>query len=116
MARTCKVRRICQEPPHRHFISETAEQSAKEMVLTIDEYEAIRIIDFEGLSQEQCAVQMNVARTTGQLIYNTAKHKIAEALVKGMSIRIDGGHVEVCDGSKPCNGGCSQSEAKKQTN
>ncbi len=64
----------------------------------MDEYEAIRIIDFEGLSQEQCALQMNVARTTGQLIYNTAKHKIAEALVKGMSIRIDGGHVEVCDG------------------
>lgn len=80
----------------------------------MDEYEAIRIIDYEGLSQEQCALQMNVARTTGQLIYNTAKHKIAEALVKGMSIRIDGGHVEVCDGSNPCSGSCSQGKPESR--
>ena len=62
----------------------------------------------EGLQQEQAAAQMGVARTTVQAIYNTARRKIADCLVNGRVLRIEGGDVEVCEKRAHCprNGGC----------
>ena len=59
------------------------------VILTIDEYEAIRLIDKLGYSQEECGNYMQVARTTVQMIYNTARKKLADALVDGLAIRIE---------------------------
>jgi len=71
--------------------------------MTVDEYETIRLIDLEGLSQEECSDQMNVARTTVQLIYNNARFKLAESLVNGRMLQIEGGEYKLCDGNvKPC--------------
>lgn len=70
--------------------------------LTVDEYEAIRQIDMEGLSQEECAKKMCVARTTAQLIYNSARKKLPKALSLENSIRIEGGNYILCDGSPCC--------------
>ena len=70
------------------------------IVLAIDEYEAIRLIDYEGLSQEECSDNMNVARTTAQQIYATARKKIATALVEGLPIRIEGGDYRICNGAE----------------
>jgi len=67
--------------------------------MTIDEYETIRLIDLEGFTQEMCAGQMKVARTTVQWIYNEARKKLADALVNGKSLRIEGGDYTLCDGS-----------------
>ncbi len=73
------------------------------IVMTVDEFEAIRLIDLEGLSQEECAEQMQVARTTAQAIYNSARVKLAECLVKGMELTISGGDYVLSEG-KGC--GC----------
>jgi len=71
----------------------------------VDEYETIRLIDLEELTQEQCAGQMNVARTTVQGIYNQARKKLAEALINGRRLKIEGGDYKICDGlQKHCGG------------
>jgi predicted DNA-binding protein (UPF0251 family) len=65
--------------------------------MTVEEYEAIRLIDLEGMMQEECANQMNVARTTVQRIYNEGKKKLARSLVEGKIIKIEGGDYKLCD-------------------
>lgn len=78
------------------------------IVLQIDEYETLRIIDREGFSQEQCGEYMHIARATVQQIYTSARKKIADALVEGRPIHISGGEYLLCDGKEHmCEcGGC----------
>lgn len=66
-------------------------RALEEIQLTIDELEAIRLKDLEGLEQEEASARMGVARTTFRRILVGARAKIAEALVHGKAIRIGGG-------------------------
>ena len=77
MSRPFKKRRICCEPLCMTFRPEGASDEMGCIVLMLDEYETIRLIDFEGLSQDQCAQQMQVARSTIQNIYDGARKKLA---------------------------------------
>lgn len=105
MPRPRKHRRVCSRPRCVSFgPCEGSEESA---TLTIDEYEAIRLIDFEGLTQEQCAVQMQVARTTIQAIYASARKTLAKCIVQGCNLYIDGGDVLYCEHyDHLCASGC----------
>lgn len=108
MPRPRKCRKVCQMPGTREFrpVGEASCRAA--VVLTVDEYEAIRLIDRQGFSQEECSSYMQVARTTVQLIYNAARKKLADALVEGLPLRIEGGDYRLCDGQEEyCGcGGC----------
>ena len=74
----------------------------------LDEYEALRLIDLEGLQQEQAAVQMGVARTTVQAVYDAARRKLAEALVRGRGLEVRGGEFILCPRAEECCGrGCA---------
>lgn len=63
----------------------------EEVVLTVDEFEAIRLADLEGMYQERAAVNMKVSRQTFGRIIESARKKIADALVAGKALRIEGG-------------------------
>jgi predicted DNA-binding protein (UPF0251 family) len=68
------------------------------VTMTLDEYESIRLIDLLGMTQEQCAEQMNVARTTAQAIYTSARVKLAGNAVVIEGMKIGGGTNVLCDG------------------
>lgn len=72
------------------------------MTLTLEEYETIRLIDYIGLTQEQCAEQMHVARTTVQRLYTDARKKLAVYLVKGTALEVCGGNYVVCENNDTC--------------
>ena len=74
-----------------------AVSQGEHIILTVEEYEVIRLIDLEGLEQEQCGERMNVARSTIQRMYIDAKKKVADSLVNGRVLRIEGGDYEVCN-------------------
>ena len=105
MARPRKCRRVCHFPLSQGFVPTDGDTPGPEIVLTVDEYEALRLIDREGLSQEECGLRMDVARTTVQQIYAQARKKVADMLVEGRPLRIAGGDVLLCDGA-PGSGLC----------
>ena len=72
-----------------------------EVVMTLDEFEAMRLADLDGLYQEQAAEQMSISRTTFSRIIDSAHRKIADALVHGKALRIEGGPVQV-EGRRCC--------------
>lgn len=98
MPRPRKCRNVCHYPQTLSFEPVGSDKKGAAIILKIDEYEAIRLIDKEGLSQEQCGEKMRIARTTVQMIYTSARKKIADALVDGMPLRIEGGDYRLCDG------------------
>lgn len=104
MARPRKWRRVCNLPESDRFGPlDSADREATTITMTVDEYETIRWIDLEGLNQEECALQMNIARTTVQGIYNDARKKLAASLVEGSVLLISGGQYQLCgDDEAPC--------------
>ncbi|MBO4579142.1 MAG: DUF134 domain-containing protein [Clostridiales bacterium] len=96
MPRTTKCRKICSFPDYYSFVPEEADADRIETVmLSLDEYETIRLLDHEGLTQEECAVRMGVARTTVTAIYESARKKLVGAVVEGKRLRIAGGNIEI---------------------
>jgi len=66
-----------------------------ETVLTVDEFEAVRLKDLEGLEQEECAKKMNISQPTFHRLVVSARKKIADAIINGKAIRICGGNYKI---------------------
>lgn len=117
MARPRKWRKVCKMPDSNMFGPLEANLNEEGIVkMTVDEYETIRLIDYEGFSQEECARQMNVGRTTAQGIYTEARKKLADVLVNSKSLLIEGGSYTLCDGlgeGKGCGRGCHRNDRRK---
>lgn len=73
-----------------------------EVILSIEEVEAIRLSDYLNMEQDRAADSMNVSRGTFQRIINSARNKTADALLHGKTIRIDGGNYELLIGKSCC--------------
>ena len=93
MPRPFRCRRIEQLPVYRSFSPDDT-AAEKNVLMTVDEFEALRLLDHKGLTQEACASRMNIARTTVTAIYDSARKKVADALVNGKRLLITGGHFE----------------------
>ncbi|NLI55006.1 MAG: DUF134 domain-containing protein [Clostridiales bacterium] len=109
MPRPRKWRRVCSMPDNSRFGPlDDADAVRGVVAMTVDEYETIRLIDLDGTSQEECAAQMNVSRSTVQAIYDAARRKLAQSIVEGAILQIGGGEYRLCDGtSGHCGGrGC----------
>lgn len=109
MPRPRKWRRVCCLPDNDRFGPLDGMLDPEAVVtMTIDEYETIRLIDLEGYTQEECAGQMEIARTTVQGMYIAARRKLAESLVEGKILRIEGGDYQLCSTTEGfCGrGGC----------
>jgi predicted DNA-binding protein (UPF0251 family) len=108
MPRPMKRRKVCCLPEKTRFGPIGINTDEKNFIrMTVDEYEAIRLIDLVGFTQEECAKQMNVARTTVQGIYIEARKKLAQSLVYGKVLLIEGGEYRLCEGlGNGCGRGC----------
>ena len=96
MARPRNCRRVGLMPGSDYFKPRGIPLSMlEEVILTVDEFEAIRLADLGGLYQEQAAEKMNVSRQTFGRIIESAHKKVAEALVKGKALKIEGGEFEM---------------------
>ena len=123
LPRPRKWRKVCCLPNTNRFGPLNGCVSPDDVIqMTVDEYETIRLIDLEGMNQEDCTSHMNVARTTVQGIYNEARRKLALSLVEGRVLFIEGGDYHLCDGQSNCcrQGGCQkermQQLAQRQEN
>ena len=111
MARTEKKRRVCRLPQNSRFYSDGEKNHS--IVMKVEEYECIRLIDYMAFTQEECAAQMQVSRATVQSVYASARKKLARFLVEGMALRIEGGDYRLCGDDfikEECPGkrGCSR--------
>ncbi|MBE6023810.1 MAG: DUF134 domain-containing protein [Cellulosilyticum sp.] len=104
MARSPRCRRVCIEPMSKLF--KINGQCKQQVTLGLEEVESIRLVDFEGLDQGEAASRMEVSRGTFQRILYEARKKVAEALVQGKNIAIEGGNYtlaqEACRTSNRC--------------
>ena len=99
MPRPPRCRRICGKPQIDTFCPNGG-GSGTPILLTLDEYEVIRLVDLEQRTHEQCAAQMDISRSTVQEIYESARQKIAACLVHGKPLRITGGNYRICGGEE----------------
>lgn len=93
MPRPTKFRRVEFFPENNYFVPIGKPKcELEEIILKVEELEAMRLKDIEELNQEECAEKMQVSRQTFQNIIDSARKKVAMALTEGKAINISGGH------------------------
>ena len=112
MARPQRCRRICEAPRVETF-SPDGRGDGCPIRMTLDEYEVIRLVDLEGATHDQCALQMDISRSTVQEIYESARRKLAACLVYGRRLVLTGGNYRICGGAERC-GRCRRQGVEKE--
>jgi len=104
MARPVKLRCVTQLPSTGVFRPVGIPANVlQEVRLSVEEVEAIRLKDLEGLEQEQCAEKMHISRPTFHRILELARRKLADALINGKAIQIEGGNFGLPQSRFRCN-------------
>lgn len=134
MPRPCCMRRVSFTPSVIYFKPAGIPLcDLEEVILTLDEVEALRLADLNGMYQEQAAEHMKISRTTFSRIAEEARRKVADALTHGKALRLEGGAVTMKgekkmpgrDGTGPIGGGrglglgpcgCGQRRGRKGAN
>lgn len=104
MARPFKKRRICALPRFEQFCPRRTDRDVPQITMPVEEFETIRLMDYHGMTQQECAEQLGVARTTVQTLYTAARKRLAACLVEGRPLAIAGGNYELCQTTEAC--GC----------
>lgn len=103
MPRPSKCRRVEQLPGYTYFKPAGVPLTElTEVVLTVEEIEAIRLRDLTGMEHEACAERMSVSRPTFHRILASARQKIARALVDGEALRVEGGNFKLAQYKLKC--------------
>lgn len=105
MPRPRKWKKVCCLPQSNLYGPLNGLALGKEIiVMTVEEYETIRLIDQEGLTQEESAEKMHVARSTIQKLYIDARAKLADSLINGYVLKIEGGDYQLYDDIERAHG------------
>lgn len=107
MARPKKQRHIC-KPPQTMLFNKGKGRETIEM--GIDEYETLRLIDVTGLTQQECAKQMSVARSTVTAVYENARYKLSDSIINNKQIQLIEGDITICKNSGYCCGQCGRNK------
>jgi uncharacterized protein len=101
MSRPRFCRHIAGMPDKNYFKPKGIPSSLlEEVVLTLDEFETVRLADFEGLYQEQAALKMGISRQTFGRINQSAHKKIADVLIHGKALKIEGGEISFTEANQ----------------
>ncbi len=113
MPRPRRPRRIYGPPRFRHFKPVGVPRRLLDTVtLTVDEYEAVRLADYEGLDQQPASERMNISRTTFSRLVDGARRKLAAILIEGKELRIEGGDVDFAHTLQLCRD-CGDEELRE---
>lgn len=93
MVRPHRCRQVNLEPNVTYFKPRGIPlRELEETILQVDEFEAVRLKDLEGLEQEECAKKMKISQPTFHRLVLSARKKISDAIVNGKAIKIEGGN------------------------
>ena len=110
MARPRKHKRVCAVPSVNEF--NLQKNKNDKIVISVDEYEVLRLVDYQGLTQQECAKQMQVARSTVTAIYDNARYKLFSSIINNKPLEISGGDFEACKSVTHCCGECGKSKCR----
>ena len=100
MPRRKRHRLVTKEPPVSVYKpAGIPAMELEEILISIDEFEALRLADFEGLSQRDASIAMEISQPTFNRVLSAARHKVASGLVQGYVLRIEGGRYRLADGT-----------------
>lgn len=97
MPRKKRQRRLLAPPSVKGFSVFGPKNRAQQVILFFEEYEAIKLLDYDNLTQEEASVCMDVSRPTLTRIYESARNKVAQAMVEGKDLIIRGGNFQFDD-------------------